>query len=279
MTTLIENRQRGRMTNYPMAIEAETILAYLLRTHSAIERTKRAIRDACQLSDKNRANQALLQLVQLNYIVELEDSTYELSAQGQQFARSVHPDYQPRIVNNIQQTIEHVTGGRIVGMQQSSASATPLITQQDMFGAIVMDEDTQRVTSPVYEHPFRVPSVDNATGLLSRDSSPCPINFMLAFESTPDMMPVPVFHNDILGRSPKADIYIRGDTHMSRRHCRFVMETDRVDGHQKLFVEDLSTSNGTSVDGIILDEGLHLLLNGSRLKIGSTSLIVVQILY
>lgn len=68
----------------------------------------------------------------------------------------------------------------------------------------------------------------------------------------------------VVGRSPNADIVI-GAGYVSARHARFTLMG------QNLFVEDLGSTNGTSVDGELITEPTSL-VNGDVVTIGDVSL-------
>lgn len=68
----------------------------------------------------------------------------------------------------------------------------------------------------------------------------------------------------VVGRSPNADIVI-GAGYVSARHARFTLMG------QNLFVEDLGSTNGTSVDGEIITEPTSL-VNSDIVTIGDVSL-------
>ncbi len=68
----------------------------------------------------------------------------------------------------------------------------------------------------------------------------------------------------VVGRSPNADIVI-GAGYVSARHARFVLMG------QNLFVEDLGSTNGTAVDGQLIDEPTSL-VDGDVVTIGDVSI-------
>ena len=74
----------------------------------------------------------------------------------------------------------------------------------------------------------------------------------------------PVIGSATVGRSTNADIVIR-DEAVSRNHAAF-----RVDG-QTLVVEDLGSSNGTLVNGELIDAPCRL-APGDLVTVGSTEL-------
>ena len=70
----------------------------------------------------------------------------------------------------------------------------------------------------------------------------------------------------LVGRSQKCHVRF-DDRQLSRQHCRFTYEDDR------LFVEDLDSKNGTRVNGDYID-GPAELHDGSRVELGNMLLVV-----
>ena len=68
----------------------------------------------------------------------------------------------------------------------------------------------------------------------------------------------------IVGRSPGSDIVI-GAEYVSSRHARFVLMG------QNLFVEDLGSTNGTSVNGRFISEPTAL-KNGDKVAVGDVTM-------
>ena len=68
----------------------------------------------------------------------------------------------------------------------------------------------------------------------------------------------------VIGRLPECDIVV-DDPNVSRRHCLIRLAPE---GHQ---VIDLGSTNGTSVNGMLVRE--HLLRHGDRLALGQTVLV------
>lgn len=68
----------------------------------------------------------------------------------------------------------------------------------------------------------------------------------------------------IIGRSPNADIVV-GAGYVSARHARFTLMG------QNLFVEDLGSTNGTAVNGQLIDEPIAL-RNNDVVTIGDVSI-------
>ena len=68
----------------------------------------------------------------------------------------------------------------------------------------------------------------------------------------------------IIGRSPDADIVV-GAGYVSARHARFSLMG------QNLFIEDLGSTNGTSVNGQLIDEPIAL-RNNDIVTVGDVSI-------
>jgi len=68
----------------------------------------------------------------------------------------------------------------------------------------------------------------------------------------------------IIGRNPKDSPYIINHADVSRKHARIKVENNRV------FIEDLGSTNGTSVNGQSIDDkGLVSVSSGDQIIIGS----------
>jgi|AntAceMinimDraft_1070359.scaffolds.fasta_scaffold73171_2 hypothetical protein len=68
----------------------------------------------------------------------------------------------------------------------------------------------------------------------------------------------------IIGRSPQSSPYVINHADVSRKHARMRMMQDRI------FIEDLGSTNGTSVNGQSIDErGPTSVSNGDQIIIGS----------
>ena len=73
----------------------------------------------------------------------------------------------------------------------------------------------------------------------------------------------------VVGRSPAEAAFIINHEQVSRRHFRLLLVSGQV------MIEDLGSTNGTSVNGIPLDPGAPLPLgDGSRLQTGNLALTV-----
>jgi transcriptional regulator with GAF, ATPase, and Fis domain len=88
----------------------------------------------------------------------------------------------------------------------------------------------------------------------------------LVFEDERGRHEIPVDDRVVLGASPSADVVV-ADPRVSRIHCELV---PREDG---LWVRDLSSSNGTHVDGVFVEKAR--LADKSLLRVGTTDVRVV----
>ena len=68
----------------------------------------------------------------------------------------------------------------------------------------------------------------------------------------------------VIGRNPKDSPYIINHSDVSRKHARIKLLKDRI------FIEDLGSTNGTSVNGQAIEEkGPVTVNNGDQIIIGS----------
>jgi hypothetical protein len=263
--------------------DAEEILLYLHKTERHIERTKQAIREACQLADLARTEFALRQLLHSGCITNVNDGEYQVTPSGKQVARAlaiINSTHVFNVIENMEGGTVNMTGTQDAAPLDSKALFTaPLTVSGD-------DEDTAReeIGSTLYTPPGSVPTLYHHPLRLSHALRETPpgrrptivLRFVLAFDMPKDALPVPVVHGDVLGRSRSADICLRHDEFVSTRHCRF--EVRQESGVFKLYVEDLGSRNGTYIDKARLKENKrYLLKHGSHLQVGSTAFIVVQI--
>jgi len=102
------------------------------------------------------------------------------------------------------------------------------------------------------------------------------LHFLLAFDVPKNALPIPVLDGDILGRIDEADINLPNDNFLSGQHCRFNIKL--TEGRPTLYVTDLESRNGTYVNKVRLTKGQSgRLEHGSRVAVGNTLLLVVQI--
>lgn len=123
-------------------------------------------------------------------------------------------------------------------------------------------------------HPLRSASLHQTGTLVPRNA----LHYVLAFMTPNNALPAPVLDGDVLGRVADADICLRHDDFISGRHCRFML---RQEGDTPVLgIVDLGSRNGTFVDGFQLEAGEFMpLTHGSRVQVGCTELIVIQIPY
>ncbi|MBE2271853.1 MAG: FHA domain-containing protein [Anaerolinea sp.] len=267
-----------------LTIDAQEVLLYLHKTKRQIERTKQAIREACHLADPPRADAALRELLQGRYITNVNDGEYQLTTLGKDMARSFDTNRRPQVVNKI----DKVEGGTVNLVGSQDITSTPL-DYKSLFNSAMpappppTPEHLERTLDvlpngipSLYNHPLRL---SNALSNLPSQRRPGLIlRYMLAFEVPQDALPVPVLHSDVLGRSRAADIYLRHDDYISSRHCQFAIRQENK--RFVLYVEDLSSRNGTFIDNVMLEPNKPCILkHGSRLQVGNTVLLAVQIPY
>jgi len=137
--------------------------------------------------------------------------------------------------------------------------------------------DTAQITSgPVHTvmfdtHPLR-PRRERSRIDLDKQV----LHYLLAFDMPKNALPIPVLDGDILGRDDDADINLPEDDYISSQHCCFSIKL--TDSRPTLYVEDLGSRNGTYVNKTLLEKQRRVRLeHGSRVSVGSTILIVVQI--
>lgn len=280
------------MTQTQLSPDAHEIVTYLLGTKSRVARTKQAIREACHLTDSKRTDEAFKQLIAIGYLGDVGDATFELSPSGLKYARANNSKKHVSVTNRI----EKVEGGTVTVHGVQDITATPInnpaiFSKPDVRGTVALPEENEiertRVAAAhelptIFLHPMRM------TNLLTKDLDSVKaqpgkgvgMRYMLAFETLKDVLPIPVLDEDILGRSRNTNIWLKHDEFVSLKHCRFKLKRDKSAKHYSLYIEDLNSSNGTCVDSIMIEPNKPVLLkHGSRVQIGNTVLIVVQIPY
>ena len=73
------------------------------------------------------------------------------------------------------------------------------------------------------------------------------------------------------------DIRLSFDNAISNRHCRFTVRQDNRTREMQLFIEDVGSRNGTIADDTIVNEEPVQVRHGSRIHIGSTTMIVIEV--
>ena len=267
--------------------DAEEALIYLHKTERRVDRTKQALREACHLADATRLNKALRQLMASGYLTEA-DGVYELTEAGVKTARVLQNRKSTQIVTQI----GRVDGGNVVVSGTQAIFTTPL-DYKSLFTTqpkpIIEDDDTAELLDrtlhtsecgvPNYGfHPLRISGAVMQQAGSAQKKQAVVLRYVLAFEHPQDALPVPVLHGDILGRSKNANVWLKSDDFISNRHCRFEVRVES--GKFNLYVEDLGSKNGTFIDNVQLEEGKATRVrHGSKLQVGSTVLIVMQIPY
>ena len=102
------------------------------------------------------------------------------------------------------------------------------------------------------------------------------VNYLLAFETTEYALPIPVLDGDTLGRFSDSSIALSHDEFITGSHCSFRIESNK--GQPTLYIQDLASRNGTYLNEIRLEPCEWVLVKaGSRIRVGTTVLIVTQI--
>ncbi|MDX2139616.1 MAG: FHA domain-containing protein [Chloroflexota bacterium] len=282
--------------------DAESIVVYLGSTRTAMKRHKLAIREACQLSETNRAERTFKELIDVQLVVDCGDGILELTPAGKQEAQRLQKLTQPAMNSTIiTNHVEGIQGGSVVMAGTQDIFATPLsyeaLLQSPATGPLPSvpvrsnkDEEREiertlnRIAPEVPtldQHPLRngkpeTPAIRGAKPVSAKATA---VRYLLAFDMPKDGLPIPVVNGDVLGRSKKGTIGIKHDEYISNRHCKFEIARDKATNRPALFVEDLGSRNGTFVDELEVYDGKVQLTHGSRLRVGNTVLIVVEIPY
>jgi hypothetical protein len=285
--------------------DAEVIINYLFGTKNPMDRHKKAIREACHLMDMQRAEKALKELIEARLIHDGGESLIELTEAGIQTAQTLQKQNQaPTSLTQIRNSF---------GNLDSSASVN-VVGVQDIYSTPLSHDHLLRAgtTDPLPAVPMRrrpASESDDIEETLSRSAPQLPsitlhpmrngipeppalakgakparpkgvsMRFMLAFDNQRDALPLPIVHGDLLGRGKKCTIIFKHDEYISNRHCRFEVTRDKATGEPALFVEDVGSRNGTFVDDFEVYDGKVHLQHGSRLRVGETVLVVVEIPY
>lgn len=288
--------------------DAETILTYMNATKDAMERHKRKIKSACHLSDTTRADKAFGELFSGGYISDAGDGILDLTETGLEFGQSLKKTKSPsRSVTNITNHIGGVEGGvvNMNGLVENGVLATPLnyesLLHSPNTGKLPstpvkkrdLDDEpeivrTLRTIHPdiadIETHPMRngLPSVPAVRGAKPAQPKSVAVRFLLAFDQPRNALPIPIVHGDIIGRSKKnsaVTLVLNHDEYVSNKHCKFEVAREKSSNRPALFVEDLGSRNGTYLDDIEVYEGKQQVHHGSRLRIGNTTFVVVEIPY
>jgi pSer/pThr/pTyr-binding forkhead associated (FHA) protein len=89
-----------------------------------------------------------------------------------------------------------------------------------------------------------------------------------------------VFDQDKLGRSRENQISLPHDVYMSHSHCRFLVKRNKTTSAWELYIEDLSSRNGTTVNEVMIEPNKPVLIkHGTKIDIGGLSFVVVEVPY
>jgi hypothetical protein len=288
--------------------DAETILVYMSATRDAMDRHKRKIKSACHLSDNLRAEKAFSELTTGGYIADAGDGILDLTETGLQLGHSLKKSKSTMrsVTNIITNNVGEITGGAVnmTGLENGVLS-TPInyesLLQAPTTGKLpattvksreVEEEPeimrTARSISPdvpsIDSHPMRngLPSAPLARGAKPVQPKGVAVRFLLAFDQPKNALAIPIVHGDIVGRSKKnsqVTVVLNHDEYVSNKHCKFEVAREKTTNKPALFVEDMGSRNGTYVDDMELYDTKLQLHHGSRLRIGNTTFIVVEIPY
>lgn len=78
----------------------------------------------------------------------------------------------------------------------------------------------------------------------------------------------------VIGRDPACDLVLAGPR-ISRRHCVVRLRTEAIGGASGTEIEDLSSANGTAVNGKKLAAGARSLRDGDVIEVGGVALAVI----
>jgi len=186
----------------------------------------------------HRVESTLAWLVEFN-LVSVSEEGYELTFTGLQQAQQV----------------------------QARAQAAQLLQDATLTASTI---DTKPMTS-LDTNPLR-----HNTAHVHAASDSQTLHFLLAFATPKNVLPAPLMDGDVLGRSPDTDICLSNDNCISAYHCRFYVE--QRDNKTMVSIEDLGSHNGTYVNqSRLVTNRVYPLQHGSRIQIGNTRMIVVQI--
>ncbi|MCS7071734.1 MAG: FHA domain-containing protein, partial [Anaerolinea sp.] len=176
-----------------------------------------------------------------------------------------------------------------ISLKTPEVARTPAI---DPVRVIASDSEMERTTRQALkdlpganQHPLRNPQAPPKQPVLTANTNAQrklfvrqnEIYFMLGFVDRRDIPPVPVLDGDLLGRDPRAHIYLRHDDAISHRQCEFQVKVSK-NGAMQLWVKDLGSLNGTYINRAPIDPGRFVFLPArSHLRIGNTTLTVIQI--
>ncbi len=289
------------MTDDRIDANSLEVLRFLLRTENSSDRTLGKIRDACHLTTPGVCTEIMTRLRDSNLVKKIGDH-FDLTTSGMAKVRmydATRPGTTNVIING------SVTGSELrvqtgptpaAGTQTGvlpPAPARPAERHHTPPGGLMSpgasggtagpqrDNETldqSRPKHPVYTlHETRQTDTSFAQNEFLRANPDTRVHFVLTFEDTPAALPLPIVDNDRLGRERCNDLWLRHDVAISREHCRFQVK-QRTKNSVELYVHDLSSRNGTWVNGERLKTGGKMRLeHGDRLKVGETCMVVSQL--
>ena len=279
----------------------ETVLLYLADAREDVHRTKTAIKQGCGLTGMP-LEAALGDLQELG-LIERRSDRFVLSEAGRVYVQRKRDKqaggntYNINSQTNVDQRVGKAINSSVAQSTVKNApvkasngksdalTATPIsfhsLYSMSATGEVAIDKTLRTATWPyltAQAHPTRASSAPPKHYEGNRAPAEITVRFLLAISSLNDALPIPVFDQDKLGRSPKNQISLAHDVYLSQTHCQFQIKRNKTTNAWELFVEDLNSSNGTLVNGAQIEAHKPALLkHGSKLTLGSLTFVVVEV--
>lgn len=273
---------------------ALSIFDYLAREQASTHRTYEAVLQRFKAYySPAQIDEALKQLEQHRLFV-LMNGAFTLSPEGKKLA-------QARLSNghasSFSATPGHTDRLQMLDAQERARDVLPKTkivkpSPNDPAYVIASDDEMERTTRQALKdlpaanrHPLRNPHAPPKQEVLTANNNAQrklfmrqhEIYFMLGFVDRRDVPPVPVLDGDLLGRDPRAHIYLRHDDTISHRQCEFQVRMTKS-GAMQLWVKDLGSLNGTYINRAPIEPGRFVCVPArAHLRIGNTTLTVIQI--
>jgi hypothetical protein len=258
------------MKTHTISDDAKRIIAHLSTTADPAQRTRAALMTVCGIDSLSHFDALMRALIAQGRVRHVPPDSYEPAG-----AKPVIRETAPLLAPPASPAREVEAG--------KPARLEPART------ALPYDPTTDTARMPSLHpdsHFLRMHKVAAAAAASAISGQPHTVQFtsvyfMLAFLNTRHEMPVPLLDDDVIGREDTADIRLQRDNTVSRRHCRFTVKPDKQRSERmRLHVEDLNSLHGTYVDGARVGPGVQKpLRHGSRLRIGQSTFVVVEIPY
>jgi hypothetical protein len=279
----------------------ETILLYLADSREDVHRTKTAIKQGCGLTG-TPLEAALADLQELG-LIERRSDRFVLSEAGRVYVQrkrekkvggntyniNSQTNVDQRVGKAVNSTVAQSTvknaAAKTANGKADALTATPIsfnsLYNMSANGELGIDKTLRTGTLPyltAQAHPTRANSAPPRHYEGNRGTVEVSVRFLLAISSLSDALPIPVFDQDKLGRSPKNQISLAHDVYLSQTHCQFQIKRNKTTNAWELYIEDLDSSNGTVVNGTQIDAHKPVLLkHGSKLTLGSLTFVVVEV--